>query len=340
MNVLEKKLIGLSLLFLAACGNSGGGEEVISPDSSDIVAAEDFPSCTENCEGKYMEEELVESDNSATLSFSSSSCNDAVLSSSVVVFSSSPDSEECNGRRCSSIAIFSSSSSLGEALVSSSSIEYGTLTDSRDGKTYRTVVIGVRTWMAENLNYETENSFCYDDDPDNCDKYGRLYTWAAAVDSAGIWSDGCKGCGSGSKVHPDLRYPNRGVCPRNWHLPSKSEYINSLVLEVGGSPQAGKMLKTSSDWNGYDGFDSYGFSALPSGYRDPEGEFKRVSSETFFWSSTDHGNLGGTSWQDNFAYAFNIDSSDEPLFNDDAGFNDGGELKASAFAVRCIHDWY
>ena len=75
------------------------------------------------------------------------------------------------------------------------------MVDSRDKQLYRTVTIGNQTWMVENLNYaytdvlfdyngntSDSTSWCFGDDPANCAKYGRLYTWAAAMDSVGEWS--------------------------------------------------------------------------------------------------------------------------------------------------------
>lgn len=70
-------------------------------------------------------------------------------------------------------------------------VEFGSFVDNRDGEFYATVVIGDQEWMAENLRYipPKGGSFCYDDDPKNCKKYGRLYTWGAVMDTTGVTCD-------------------------------------------------------------------------------------------------------------------------------------------------------
>ena len=139
-------------------------------------------------------------------------------------------------------------------------IDYGEMTDPRDGQVYKTVKIGGQVWMAQNLNYDDsvktpslkENSWCYNDSSEYCEKYGRLYSWAAAKD----------------------------VCPTGWHLPSEDE-LDDLIDSVARSASVGKSLQTKL-WNS--GTDAYGFSAIPAGRRDNSGWYTGESAA--FWSST------------------------------------------------------
>ena len=218
--------------------------------------------------------------------------------------------------------------------------EYGTLTDDRDGQTYKTVKIGEQWWMAENLNYaytgvpfkvggftsdftSDSTSWCYDNDAANCAKYGRLYTWAAAMDSAGIilgnTANGCdyeKDCNLGNvKV--------RGVCPEGWHLPDSTEW-DALRTAVGGWTTAGKMLKSTEGWiNNGNGSDAYSFSALPAGNRYYGGSFGYEGDYAYFWSSTEV----------NSTYANRMNMNHHFV---DARL--GSNYKSYGFSVRCLRD--
>ena len=130
-------------------------------------------------------------------------------------------------------------------------------TDARDGQVYGAITIGTQTWMAQNLNYSIDESYCYDNDDNNCLVYGRLYTWYAAMEA----------------------------CPEGWHLPSKEEW-DTLFDAVGNS---GQMLKSVSGWagNGNNGFCPFGFSVLPAGYYYYGSDFYGAGRNGLYWSSTE-----------------------------------------------------
>lgn len=244
-----------------------------------------------------------------------------------------------------------SSSSAGKEVSSSSEemktawdylnpdINYGEFTDERDGQIYKTVTIAPagtgysEVWMAENLNYETDNSWCGGGSgttEGNCAKYGRLYTWAAAVgraeDECGI--DHACNLGEG-----DIR----GACPKGWHLPSQSEWealivaVDGSITEYTSSNTAGTKLKsaTRGSWSSYSGItneDAFGFSALPAGYRNYGiGNYNYWGKGTYFWSSTEE-----TIY---YAYVMGLDYR-----NDGARLTYDSNHKHYGDSVRCLKD--
>jgi len=143
------------------------------------------------------------------------------------------------------------------AVIACAQSEGDSFTDSRDGKEYRSVKIGSQTWMAENLSYETKNSWCYDNS-NGCSTYGRHYAWDAAMNA----------------------------CPAGWRLPNNEDW-NGLALLAGGGSVASRILKSKSGWKGNgNGTDEFGFGALPGGgYLG--GSFNDVGESGAWWSATE-----------------------------------------------------
>ena len=313
--------------------------------------------------------ELAEESSSSTKSSSSSAKSSSSVknesSSSVTLSSSSSDIsavEESSSSEDSSNSSSSdseeSSSSAGEAASSSSSVElncsalledefgwdwnipkecrfnpnitYGSMTDSRDKKVYKTIKIGGQTWMAENLNYfdKTLNnrSWCFGASDStttaNCAVAGRLYTWAAAIDSAKLYKDMSIDCGYHKTCTlPDTVY---GICPPGWHLPTRAEW-DTLITEVGGQSNTGIVLKSQTGWfDNYDGTDDVGFSGLPVGIRNYDGDaFDDDGFNARFWSATEYSSYG--------AYYMDLDNNCY-----DASLRTGN--KNYGFSVRCLQD--
>jgi len=205
--------------------------------------------------------------------------------------------------------------------------------DSRDGRKYKTVVIGDQTWMAENLNYSGDNNnigkcntkFNYTDyTPIKlCDKYGRLYNWKTAMT----------------------------VCPDGWHLPDLIEWQK---LSDWADDETGKKLKSTSGWSCIgrdthlallssksewrdlalttyytgscvrpgDGSDEFGFSALPGGAISYKGSPDYAERHGFWWSSTN---------KDSTANFLTLVHFERPLFAREAN-------KLHLLSVRCVKD--
>lgn len=196
----------------------------------------------------------------------------------------------------SSSSVSSSSRSL--------SISTGEMKDSRDNKIYKTVTIGTQTWFAENLNYSdsisTPNikqvSGCYRDSIKYCEKYGRLYAWPAAMDL--YYHDYI------SKKAADIAiYPHQGICPPDWHIPTKEEWL-ILANYLGEKDEKfsiyhdiGKGLKYTGIWYNIDLYDDttfvepgtneYGFNALPAG-AGSMAAWSGLGERTYFWTSSEH----------------------------------------------------
>jgi uncharacterized protein (TIGR02145 family) len=196
------------------------------------------------------------------------------------------------------------------SIVSFAQNTTGTMTDARDGKVYKTVVIGNQTWMAENLNVSTfrngdsiteikradgwvetgrndKPAWCYyDNDPKNGLVYGKLYNWYAINDS-------------------------RGITPEGWHIPTKEEW-DILISHLGR--KSGKRMKSQPYGN-----NNSRFSALPAGKR---GQLFEKALYAGFWTITES--------DDRVAYCIYIPSVYNPLIQT--------TVKYIGFSVRCIKD--
>ncbi len=153
------------------------------------------------------------------------------------------------------------------------------------------IIIGNQCWMAENLNHEVGNSWCYNDNPSNCNIYGRLYDWQTAMIA----------------------------CPQGWRLPSVEDWnsLRNYLISNGFNAEwddpiaefytdrIAKALASQDYWSGLSdcaqdcpcpGTEPYlnnssGFNALPGGFYglDQEtfhGYYSDLGRTAVWWSSS------------------------------------------------------
>lgn len=233
---------------------------------------------------------------------------------------------------------------------SPASFECGTshITDI-DGNVYKTVQIDDQCWMGSNLQttryrngeaialLEDDSSWRSDtlggmswlyNDVITKDMYGGYYNWFA-VNSA------------------------QGICPSGWHVPADEElaqlvdYIVSKGFpnEAPNAQGAANALKSCRQFNSplgdscnvqehprwnfssvHNGFDTYGFTGLPSGYRTLNGVFLYEGTKSNWWTSSEFitCNYIGAMY-----YNYNLQSSHGHIYQN-------GYEKNYGFNVRCI----
>ena len=213
--------------------------------------------------------------------------------------------------------------------------------DPTDPEIYKTVKIGNQVWMAENLRipYDYLSAETDDDpdvvtgekmaycptDPDELAAKGCLYTWAAAMDSAGRLNGktstdpGYNVCGNGMNCTAEA--PVQGICPNGWHLPSDDEIDTLLSIASYGEeyPIMAEILALTGDTA--NGLNWLGFSGNGRGYTY---NFTDMADTTclYLWSSLYGGGAD---------YSTMLSINPFHIYS-------GSNEKAYGYSVRCIKD--
>lgn len=122
----------------------------------------------------------------------------------------------------------------------------GTICDARDGKIYKVATFDTQTWMVENLNYNDpcvikSETWCYDNNTSNCVKYGRLYSWTAAM---GLDK-------SYQTKYTTLSGTQRGICPEGFHIPSDAETDTLIAYLEDHEDDFAYMLSGEKTFTGF-----------------------------------------------------------------------------------------
>ncbi len=200
-------------------------------------------------------------------------------------------------------------------------LTYGTMSDN-DGNTYKTIVIGTQTWMAENLKttkYRNGNAIptnldntswqntttgayaIFYNNAANNTNYGKLYNWYAVADS-------------------------RNLCPVGWHVPTDAEWATLENFLGGYSVAGGKLKSTSTLWTAPTNFgatNESGFSGLAGDRRYNNGTYAALGYFGYWWTSTE--SEAAAAWFRALNYYDGVsDRSDT--------------YKQFGFSVRCLKD--
>jgi uncharacterized protein (TIGR02145 family) len=192
-----------------------------------------------------------------------------------------------------------------------------------DDNIYKTVTIGTQVWMAENLRTTRFN------DGTAIPLITENKGWTAMFSPAYFWygnsEKGIK-CTYGA-LYNWYAVSTDKLCPAGWHVPDNKEWKALIKNLKGGARAAGVQLKETGTehWQGPNkgATNSSGFTALPGGYREGNGNFHDLGRYGGWWSKTE-------------ASANKADY--RGLLNDSRASGYGTSYKASGFSVRCVRN--
>ena len=245
---------------------------------------------------------------------------------------------------------------LHDRYVTRNNFKYEYFVDDRDGQFYRSIKIGNQVWMAQNLNFEIDSSWCAGGSVEtsstnenaDCDAYGRLYRWAGAM---GVGEDYNRMSASAGPL-VDTTKAFRGICPAGWRVPSYHDWyaLEDYIYQVVDPDSVSAIsthLKSKELWaegtynyfppNSYNyivtpvpqGINSVGFEALPVGIffvYNGRLEFEDFTRSTCFLSVNER---NGES-----IYVVGFDYNQVDVSIKHYGVSSGG--KAGARSLRCV----
>ena len=150
------------------------------------------------------------------------------------------------------------------------------ITDPRDGKTYKTVRIGDQVWMAEDMALEVDKS--------STTVYGKLYRW---IDLVSLCPEGWRIPTLWDFVYLTQYYGAKYIFDQNGSLPHQRDAQGYTIINpIDFAPEAARALKSTEDWE-IPGTNSSGFTARPSGFWNAG--IKNVGETGGYWTSTPSG---------------------------------------------------
>lgn len=189
-----------------------------------------------------------------------------------------------------------------------------------DGNEYNTVRIGNQLWTKENLKTTRYNN------GDSIPYIANNIAWKTTTEGARAFYEGNTAYLDtfGMLYNFKAIADSRNICPAGWHASTAQDWVETINT-LGGAGVAGVKMKSKTGWEGESGVEnnSSGFTALPGGYRDQNGNYSFLRKYSYFWATPEV--------DADFANYYNIDKGESNV-------NVVLEDKKYGTSCRCVKD--